>query len=727
MLPSDKPPATPAPIPSPPFSLSALISSRYNSTRGKYLYLLSSVISLPSVLSLSLPSCCTSLPFSLASLSLHLRLSYLSPSSLSVTIPSSRVKGASLTLPSPPLKLALDSLRLTLDSIYAPKRATFAYTGRHTAVKYIKNYIQSPNWWFKVEIPRQPFTEHHVSRLLEVLSCKIDDPQLFQFIQDLFESDLVSIELGGTELGRGFPQESTIVPTLLNIYFDRVDGELQAIREEVHKRNPRLREEHLTGDGCTSTVFHRPVRVYAVRYLDEILVATSGSKSLTIDIKHRILNVLEGELGLKIDKLGSSVHSAVSEKIGFMGYEFQAVPPSVLYPPMSEKAIRARKKYIKMKAAKAVELKNARETRRKKLGLKILNHLFKRIKRGESFELGFSIEHEVKQVFDGWASETIKEYLQNLENRQYWYRLLCTGDFFRLDRIRHQLPDELIQSYDTFQEKVDQYLSPVREIKSLEREQKRKIEEEERGYAKRTIDDLTELKIKVSAPIEQVRKSVKLAGFTNSMGRPRPIKLLIRLDDADIIKWYAGVGMRWLDFYSCCSNFKMVKTVVTYHLRFSCFLTLAEKHESTKRQAISHFTKDLKVKSKDGADELWFPTEREIKMMGAETRNLPDPKPVDGTLTMILLQLAVDEKGKYECVAHFCGKSENSVLYRIRLLQNRLNVDPLSESKWVPGLGAVHESLNKKCFPLCETHASELFLGKITLQDIDCTSYVEID
>ncbi|KAJ4769327.1 RNA-directed DNA polymerase [Rhynchospora pubera] len=725
MLPSDKPPA--APIPSPPFSISSLISSRYNPTKGKYLHLLSSVISLPSVLSLSIPASSFPLHFSLASLSLHLRLSSLSPSSLSSTIPSSRLKGASLTLPCPPLKLTLDSLHLALDSIYAPKRATFAYSGRHTAVKYIKNYIQNPTWWFKVDIPRQHFTARHVSRLLEVLSGKIDDPQLFLFVRDLFESDLVSIELGGAELGRGFPQESTIVPTLVNIYFDRVDRELQVIREEVHKRNPRLKEEHLTGNGSTSTAFHRPVRVYAIRYLDEIFVATSGSKFLTLDIRDRILHVLEGELGLKVDKLGSSVHSAVSEKIGFMGYEFQAVPPSVLYPPMSEKAIRARKKYLKMKAAKAEELKNARETRRKKLGLKILKQLFNRMKASESFDLGFGIEREVTEVFDEWAGETVKEYFQNLENRCYWHRLLLTGDFFCLDRIRCQLPDELVQSYDTLQEKVEQFLSHVRDIKSLEREQSRKIEEEERCYAKRTIDDLAELKIKVSAPIEQVRKAVKLAGFTNSMGRPRPIKLLIRLDDADIIKWYAGVGNRWLDFYSCCSNFKMVKTVVNYHLRFSCFLTLAEKHESTKRQAISHFTKDLKVKNKDGVDEIWFPTEREIKMMGAETRNIPDPKPVDGTLTMILVQLAVDDKEKYECVAHFCRETDTTILYRIRLLQNRLNVDPLNEMKWVPGLGAVHESLNKKCFPLCECHATELLLGKITLQDIDCTSYVDIE
>uniref|UniRef100_A0A2N9GC27 Domain X domain-containing protein n=1 Tax=Fagus sylvatica TaxID=28930 RepID=A0A2N9GC27_FAGSY len=191
--------------------------------------------------------------------------------------------------------------------------------------------------------------------------------------------------------------------------------------------------------------------------------------------------------------------------------------------------------------------------------------------------------------------------------------------------------------------------------------------------------DLTRLCVKVDAPIELVRKAVKMAGFTNSMGRPRPIKLLIALEDTDIIKWYAGVGRRWLDFFCCCHNFKMVKIVVTYHLRFSCILTLAEKHESTKLEAIKHYTKDLKVSDLNGNEEVYFPTEREVKMMGDQ--NLLDPRPVDGALSLALIQ-------------------------------NRLNVNPSVEEKWVSGMGAIHESLNRKCLPLCSDHINDLYTGE---------------
>lgn len=533
-------------------------------------------------------------------------------------------------------------------------------------------------------------------------------------MNELFVSDAVAFELGGCELGRGLPQESELTSTLVNIFFNNVDGEVMAIREEVHKKHPRMKDD---------SVRHTPVRVYAVRYLDDILVVTSGSKMLTIEIRDRIIAALERDLEVKVDRLGSSIHSAVSEKIEFLGIEFQAVPPSVLHPPMSEKAKRARKKYLKMKAEKAQELKNARETRRKKLGLKILNHLFKRMRRGEEFEFDFRIEKEVQQVFRDWAEETVAEYFKSHEHCQYWHRLLTSGDFLSLNRVRDQLPLALVDSYDKFQETIDKFLMPMRGHDMTEEEERLAKEEEEKQYEKRTVEDLTELKMRANVTIDLVRKAVKLAGFTNSMGRPRPIKLLLCLDDPDIIKWYAGVGWRWLDFFCCCRNFKMVKTVVTYHLRFSCFLTLAEKHECTKRQAVSHFTKDLKVTNDDGMAEVHFPTEREIKMMG--DKNLSDPKPVDGALTMILVRLAVDGTS-YPCIAHFCAKTE-TVLYRIRLLQNRLNIDPLNEKKWVHGLGAIHESLNKKCLPLCSMHASDLFLGKITLQDIDCTQFVDVE
>uniref|UniRef100_A0A2N9G9L3 Domain X domain-containing protein n=1 Tax=Fagus sylvatica TaxID=28930 RepID=A0A2N9G9L3_FAGSY len=273
------------------------------------------------------------------------------------------------------------------------------------------------------------------------------------------------------------------------------------MRLRKNQENPKFESEELVS---MSRMFYKPVKMFVVRYLDEILVITSGSKMLTMDLKNWALKYLEGSLELKVDKMKTAIHSAVSENISFLGMELQAVPPSVLHPPMTEKAMRARKKYLRQK------------------------------------------------------------------ERLEWRRKLTAGDFLSLRHIRDQLPQELVEAYDKFQEQVDKYLSPVQARKALEKEERRVEEEEERKHAKRTVDDLTRLCVKVDAPIE------------------------------------LSVGRRWLDFFCCCHNFKMVKIVVTYHLRFSCILTLAEKHESTKLEAIKHYTKDLKVSDLNGNEEVYF-------------------------------------------------------------------------------------------------------------------------
>ncbi|KAK6941737.1 Reverse transcriptase domain [Dillenia turbinata] len=663
--------------------------------------------------------------FSLDDLASDLQRNKFNVRSCCFSFPTSRNEGKCLVLPNLKLKVVIESMRMCLEAVYDDRFVTFSYggrvgMGRHTAIRYLKNSVKNPNWWFAVGFRQDSFGVHNVDKLCLVIEEKIKDRILIDLIKQLFVCGVVRIDLGGFNLGKGFPQECGLNSILLNVYFDVFDKKIQELRLSNNRSNPKLDSKEIVS---SMSIFQNPVKIYAIRYLDEILVIMSGSKLLTMDLKNWVVKFLEENLGLKVDRLKTAIHSAVSEKIDFLGMELQAVPPSVLNPPMSEKAIRARKKYLRQKEVRAMELRNARERNRKKLGLKILNHVFKKSKRSNGFKFEFQIENEVNEMFKTWADETVQEFLGSLEERCEWHRKLSSGVFLSLRNIRDQLPDDLVNAYDNFQEQVDKYLKPVKARKALEEEERRVEEAEQQKYAERTIGDLTTLCVKVDAPIELIRKAVKLVGFTNHMGRPRPVSLLIALEDTDIIKWYAGVGRRWLDFFCCCHNFKMVKTIVTYHLRFSCLLTLAEKHESTKREAIRHYTKDLKVSDTDGTGEMYFPTEREIKMMG--DNNLSDPNPVDGTLSMTLIRLASDEPA-YSCVAHFCNRTDTSV-YRHRLLQNDLNLNPLDEKKWIRGVGSIHESLHRKCIPLCSHHVSDLYMGKITLQDIDCTSFVDVE
>ncbi|XP_004303613.1 PREDICTED: uncharacterized protein LOC101298146 [Fragaria vesca subsp. vesca] len=731
-LPSDSTPQEPLSD----SQLKSLVLSHYT-PRGKFTNLLQNVVALPAVLLTACQNLTATTPqplhngllhsvskrFSLHEMGRQLRENRFDVGASSVSMGDG---GESLlVLPTLKLKVLIEAIRIVLGVVYDERFVTFSYggrvnLGRHTAIRYLKNSVENPTWWFSVGFSRGVFEKRHVSKLCLFMEEKIEDEVLIGIIKTLFECGVVRIELGSFCFGRGFPQESGLSSVLMNIYFNGFDKEIQEMRLRKNQEHPKFESDELVSkDG----VFYKPVKIYAVRYLDEILVMTSGSKMLTMDLKNWVVNYLEGSLELMVDKVKTSIHSAVSEKIDFMGMELRAVPPSVSHPPMSEKAIRARKKYLRQKEVRAIELKNARERNRKKLGMKIMGHVFKKLKTGDRLKSEYQIENEVREIFSTWADEVVKEFLGSLDERWEWYRKLSAGTFLSLRHIRKQLSEELVDSYDKFQEQVDKHLNPVRDRKAREEEERRVTEEAEQKYAKRTVEDLTKVCIKADAPIEVLRKMVKLIGFTNSMGRPRPITLLTALEDADIIKWYAGVGRRWLDFYCCCHNFKMVKTIVTYHLRFSCILTLAEKHESTKREAMQHYTKDLKVFDINGNEEVFFPTEREVKMMG--DKNLSDPKPVDGAFSLALIRLASDEP-PYSCVAHFCDRTD-TIVYRVRLLQSRLNVTPLDENKWVPGMGAINGSLHLKCFPLCPDHIHDLYMGRITFQDIDSTSFVFVD
>ncbi|KAK6151321.1 hypothetical protein DH2020_013956 [Rehmannia glutinosa] len=693
-------------------ALQSLVLSHYH--HGKFHSLLQNVVASPSLLLTACHNLRKHAPdstpppltldsvsahfFSLEELSFQLSKNCLDVESCCIPIFPEANKGTPLVQPNLKLKVVLEAIRIVLEVIYDDRFATFSYggranMGRHTAIRYLKNSLENPSWWFSVKFDKALFGSRHVEKLCLMLGEKIEDNALLDLIRRLFECKVVTIDLNGVCLGRGLPQECALSSILINVYFNVFDKELQELRLKTNKENPKFKENELVeGLSDSGSVFYKPLKIYAVRYLDEILVITSGTK--------------------------------IFEKIEFIGMELQAVAPSILRPPKTEKAIRAWKKYLRQKEARLLELKNAKERNRKKLGMKLLNHVHKKLKQSNGFKFDFRIENEVRQVFSTWADEVVREFLISVDERWEWHRKLTTGDFLSLARIRDKLPHDLVNAYDNFQNQVGKYLKPVKAKKQLEEEVRRREEEEEEKYAQRTVEDLTRRCIKVDAPLELIRKAIKTVGFTNQMGRPRPISLLMVLEDADIIKWYAGVGRRWLDFYCCCHNFRKVKIIVSYHLRFSCILTLAEKHEATKRETIRHFTKDLKVIcGVNGDEKVHFPSEREIKMMGDKI--LSDPTAVDGSLTLALIRLASDEPC-HRCISHFCDRTD-TVVYRIHLLQKYLNVNPLDENNWVPQMGAIHDSLHRKCAPLCSEHISELYMGRLTLQDIDCTAFVDVD
>ena len=92
---------------------------------------------------------------------------------------------------------------------------------RHTAIRYLKNSVENPSWWFSVTFDRERFD------VVFIIEEKIKDGPLIGLIKGLFECEVDGIELGGCYLGRGFPQESELCSILINTYINGFDKEIQ--------------------------------------------------------------------------------------------------------------------------------------------------------------------------------------------------------------------------------------------------------------------------------------------------------------------------------------------------------------------------------------------------------------------------------------------------------------------------------------------------------------------
>ena len=77
-----------------------------------------------------------------------------------VTMLPSRKKGESLVLPNLKLKDLIEAIRLVLEIVYDERFVTFSYGGRvgmGTAIRYLKNSVENPSWWFSVTFDRERF------------------------------------------------------------------------------------------------------------------------------------------------------------------------------------------------------------------------------------------------------------------------------------------------------------------------------------------------------------------------------------------------------------------------------------------------------------------------------------------------------------------------------------------------------------------------------------------
>lgn len=150
-------------------------------------------------------------------------------------IPKASGKWRPVGVPSPRDKVIQECVRLMLESIYEPTFHDNSHGFRpgrscHTALESLRRNWVGTKWVLKIDIA-ECFERVDHCRLLDILQEKIADDRFINLIRKFLNAGYLENWVYHRTY-RGTPQGSVISPVLTNIYLSKLDGKLEALREQ---------------------------------------------------------------------------------------------------------------------------------------------------------------------------------------------------------------------------------------------------------------------------------------------------------------------------------------------------------------------------------------------------------------------------------------------------------------------------------------------------------------
>jgi retron-type reverse transcriptase len=187
---------------------------------------------------------------------------------------------------------------------------------------------------------------------------EISDRALFALINKMFNAKtLLGKEL--LSLSEGVPQGNILSPLLSNIYFAKLDEEIERLIEKYNKgsaptRNVEyykaiyIKSEERKGktDAQISNLRQRKIllarknglyptehdnkycRVTYVRYADDFIIGVRGTKEVALSIMEEIKNLLKSALHLTVNEEKTQLTHVYSDIAHFLGMRINNVPTS---------------------------------------------------------------------------------------------------------------------------------------------------------------------------------------------------------------------------------------------------------------------------------------------------------------------------------------------------------------------------------------------------------------
>lgn len=635
------------------------------------------------------------------------------------SIISKSKKKECLTLPKLQLKIVQEAIRLVLEVVYRQHFSKISHgcrsgRGQRSALNYVGKEISNHNWWFTLFINKEA-DQLILSKILSEMNEKIEDSMLFNFIQNMFDAKVLNLVFGSFPKGHGLPQEGVLSPILMNIYLDNLDhaifemcmryeglGLEGSVKKDVQISKLRnwMRKQIKASDDnsvnqlgdCVQT------RICACRYMDEIFIAVSGSKETALKIKTEVISYLKKTLHLDIeDQMNLSAIRKNSLGVQFIGTVIRLAAPQ----SAELRAVHKLKDKVKLFASQKKEIWDAMTLR---IGKKCLAHGLRRIKESEIKQLGLStpLLDYISQFRKGgmktdhWFKSLLKIWMQDVIAKLEDNEEVLLSKYI----AEPAMPQDLREAFYNFQKQAKEYISS---------ETAATVELLCDPCIEPRLSTKSTTVVRLEVPLNAIKKCLHRYGLINLEGFPMHVSKLVLQDDDLIISWFSGLVKRWLRLYENFDNFGDIKLLMVHCIRKSCIRTIAAKYRMYEGL----------IEKKFELEQHGIPlTLEDMDLDSNATTKLDDDEYymygiLGSGLCLLSLSRVKVAARVFDCFVMGCTISSPS-LYTLHVKERQ------RFPGWRTGFSSsIHPSLNGRRIGLCSQHVKDLYLGHISLQNVE--------
>ncbi|GAA0180519.1 hypothetical protein LIER_30120 [Lithospermum erythrorhizon] len=618
----------------------------------------------------------------------------------------------SLVFPNIKLMVIKEAIRIVLEVVYRPHFSKISHGGRSgrghwSALRYVCKEIHDPDWWF-TPILNKKLDDRILDGLLLYMESKIEDPDFYAIIRNMFDAHVLNLEFGGFPKGHGLPQEGVLSPILMNIYLNQFDHEIYRMSMKYEALDGRAHTEKEAPfsklrswfrgqiNGSSTATEKNGVKIHCCRVMDEILVAISGPKEVAISLRNDIQDYLNKSLLLETADRTDVLSCISPHGIRFLGI-------LVKRTQKESAAVRAVHKLKKKVGMFLSQKQDAWDEGTGQIGKKWLAHGLKKVKESEIKHLADknSLLSQISRFrkpgmkTDHWYKDLLKIWMQDIDVRD-----AASEEYMLSKHISEPaLPSELRDSFYEFQKRAEEYIAS---------------ETASTLALLPNSDSLQEsiFSTKISAPVNDIMKRLHRYGLTNLEGYPRTCHMLILQDANQIIDWFSGIASTWIRWYNECDNFNEVKAIISNQLRMSCIRTLAAKYRTHESKIEEKFETELsKISS---IEEIEFEIINES--LNSEFPDLDDALFYGisySGISLLSLARVVSHSRPCSCFVIGC-ETPAPCVYALNVMERQ------KFPVWKTGFpSCIHPSLHRRRIGLCKKHLQDLVLGHISLQAID--------